>query len=134
MPKKHRVTYTTYQCSVCRTNYRTQSKAIDCEARPLESPVLRKGDAVRAKEIRTCTNGKNYEVRGHISEVSRPQVPDEEYELKWMGDLARERLKMHVHLYTVTYHCPACKREKMAVYYGPELEPVPACQAQSSKP
>lgn len=110
----------TYRCEVCGARYSLPSKALRCQKRPIEKQVFQIGDRVIGRELRTCVSGKSYRPRGIILEIKRPQLPDEEYENKWLGGKS-DRKRSHVLVYIFQFRCPHCKQEHAMPFYAPEL-------------
>ncbi len=109
-----------YQCEVCKTLYKTPAQAKKCEARPVEKKKFRVGQLVRALEVRVCHNRGEYFAIGKVIKIRRPELPDYEYECKWLGG-EKTRLNSHVRLYEIEFICPRCGKIKDAIYYAPEL-------------
>lgn len=108
-----------YQCKICKTKYRSPEQALACEARPLESKVFSVGDFVAVKEKRPCTCGRQYTLHGQVVKKLGPQVPDDEYEVKWIQIPGRRG--QHVFMYQVEGLCPHCKEKRSTHCYGPEI-------------
>ncbi len=111
-------TSVTYQCEICKTKYRSEKKAKECENRVLEEEIFKIGDEVYPIEKREC-DGHTYRPKAKIIEISAPKLPDEEYERKWLGS---KRLNWHVREYIVEFRRPHDKEKHSALYYAPELQ------------
>lgn len=108
---------TTYQCETCGTKYGSEKKAKECEARVLEEEIFKIGDTVYPIGKREC-DGHLYRPKAKIIEISALKLPDEEYEIKWLGS---KRLNWHVREYVVDFRRPYDKEKHSALYYAPEL-------------
>lgn len=113
-----------YRCSRCRTKYADKAKALQCEQRVLEAKVFTVGSRVKNIEPRFCITGqKQYFFSGRVTKIVGPELPDYEYEVKWLEG-KKERLGAHVFMYEVKFRCPCCKEIKEVRYYAPELKSV----------
>ena len=111
-----------YQCSVCKTKYANKKEALKCELRTLEKKVFEIGNYVKNIEPRFCQmRQKYYFFSGKITKITDPELPDVEYETRWLMN-KKERLNAHVFLYQVKFRCPHCKETREERYYAPELQ------------
>ncbi len=113
----------TFQCELCKTEYKTRTGAMRCESQPLEleEKKFKTGDRVRGREQHTCDHHrkeKNFLPNGRIIEINGPVPMDEEYSNKWLGG---ELLHCHVYEYLVEYKCP-CGKVRQHQFYSPELK------------
>ncbi len=119
-----------YQCEVCGTKYRSKTAAKRCEKRKLEEKLFKIGDYVQVTPWQVCNKpgkrDKYYPPKGKIVYIHRPQLPDDEYENKWLGFLKDhgERMNFHVRLYRIRFKCPLCGREHEREFYAPELKKI----------
>ncbi len=112
-----------YRCEQCRTKHRSRAQAARCEAMPVEERRFRVGDAVTWREPRHCSAfDRSYRVRGRVLSVRGPQLPDEEYNNKWLGGMLAGT---HVFQYEVSWRCPHCKEPQAGLFYGAELRRLP---------
>lgn len=112
---------TVYKCKKCKIGgrYKSKVKALKCETLPIEPKLFRVGDKVTWREKRTCQSyNKNYSLRGKVTKISGPMLPDEEYNLKWLG---AELSNKHVFEYLVKWQCRYCKEKMDGLFYGMEL-------------
>src|SRR3989344_4816404 len=93
-----------FQCEVCKTKYRTEKQAQECESRTKEMKIFWVG----------------YMAIGKIVKIEGPVLPDYEYECKWLGGDPK-RLNSHVYEYWLSFKCPHCGEKRKHPYYGPEL-------------
>lgn len=111
-----------YRCSGCKTKYANKKEALLCEKRILEKKVFNVGSRVKNIETRVCQKKqKRYFFSGIVTRIVGPELPDYEYEVKWLGG-KEERLNAHVFVYQVKFRCPKCKETKCCRYYAPELK------------
>lgn len=108
-----------YQCEKCKTKYKNRSKALKCEEMPVEVQQLKVGDRVTWLEMRRCAHGKSYRLCGWVVALKGPELPDEEYNNKWLGGKLNGT---HVYMYEVVWVCPHCKTHCSGKFYLPELK------------
>ena len=112
-------TTTSYQCSRCRTKYRSKAKALQCEAQITEEKVFKIGERVTWREPRHCQSyDKSYKLDGKVRKILGPTLPDEEYNFKWLGGRFSGK---HIFMYEVSWRCPHCKEIQDGRYYSLEL-------------
>lgn len=107
-----------YQCSICKTKYRTPKLAEACETMPVEPKKFKIGEKVRWRELKECHCGKVHFPKGKITKIKGPLVADEEYNHKWLGGALSG---MHAYYYLVAWKCPRCKEPHDQFFYSPEL-------------
>ncbi|PIR69308.1 MAG: hypothetical protein COU47_04420 [Candidatus Niyogibacteria bacterium CG10_big_fil_rev_8_21_14_0_10_46_36] len=118
---------TLWECPICKTRYKTETKAKCCAQKPVEKQSFAVGDTVRCKETRECSytskKGKHrmYTYTGQVVKIHGPEPADEEYEKKWLGWNSK-RLNSHVFSYIIEFQCPVCGKKKSDIRYAPELE------------
>lgn len=124
------ICYYETSCSVCKTKYRSKDKskavgkALQCQKRPLEKKIFKKGDAVTNIELRTCSiTGRAYYFKGKIARILGPMLAYYEYEVKWLGGIPN-RVNGHIFQYEVSFICPHCKEKRLEIYYAPLLRPA----------
>ncbi len=111
----------TFQCGLCKTEYKTTREAKRCESQPLEEKKFKLGDRVKGREQHTCDHRrkeKNFLPNGRVIEINGPVLMDEEYSNKWLGG---ELLHCHVFEYLVGYDC-FCGKARQHKFYSPELK------------
>ncbi len=125
-------TSVTFQCEICKTKYRSEKKAEECEERVLEEKLFKVGDKVIIIPARVCDKvgskssfGKSFWPKATVVKILGPTLPDYEYEVKWLGSRG---LNSHVYQYEVEYSC-LCGRKRGDLVYTPEI-----CQFQGKIP
>jgi hypothetical protein len=109
---------TSYECEKCGRKYPSESRARKCESQPLEARKFKRKDLVSWREIKNCSTGRKYFIKGTVWDIVGPVLPDEEYNIKWLkGRLSGK----HVYEYIVEWNCPFCMRNHEDRFYGPEL-------------
>ncbi len=114
-------TSTTYQCGKCKTKYRSEKKALQCESQTTEEKLFKLGDRVTWREQRFCTSYQPYYLKGNVRKISGPLLPDEEYNIKWLGSKLSGK---HVFVYVVKWRCPYCKEAMEGQFYSLELRKI----------
>lgn len=113
---------TTFQCSVCKTEYEKAGEAKKCEKRTLEEKQFAIGDTVSSIALRTCSaKSSPYRFKGKIVQILGPMASDYQYEVGWLEAIS-ERINGHVFQYVVGFKCPRCKENRQEAYYAPELK------------
>lgn len=113
-----RTTSVLYQFKNCKTKYKSKNSALKCESESVEDKIFKKGDRVTWIEERTCVYGGTYKIYGRVTTIRGPQLPDEEYNIKW---LQRRLTGKHVYMYKVDWICPHCKQNCSGIFYSLEL-------------
>ncbi len=118
------MTSVSYQCEVCKTKYRSEKQAKECEERILEEKLFKVGDKIIIIPARTCDQvgstwafGKPFWPKATVVKVLGPMLPDYEYEVKWLGSRG---LDNHVYQYEVKYNC-LCGDKRGDLLYTPEM-------------
>ena len=111
----------TYQCKDCKTKYRSEKKAKECEERVLEEKLFKVGDKIIIIPARVCNDGefnwKSFWPKAKVVKILGPMLPDYEYEVKWLGSRG---LNSHVYQYEVEYNC-LCGKKRGDLVYTPEM-------------
>jgi hypothetical protein len=110
---------TTYQCEICKTKYRSEKKAKECEKRLPEIRHFKVGDIVFNLEPRCCYIGSKYfRTKMNVVKIMGPMLIDYEYAVKWLGSYG---LDSHIFEYEVEFTCPTCGKKHGHLYYSPEI-------------
>ena len=108
-----------YQCTKCKTKYRSSKRATRCESLPIEERAFRVGDMTSWRELNFCSSyGKTYRLKTRVIRIVGPTLPDEEYNRKWLQSTLGG---LHVFQYEVRWRCPHCRRSYSNLFYGMEL-------------
>lgn len=90
-----------------------------CEAQPVEQKIFKVGARVTWIEKKECGySSRHYRIDGQVVAILGPQLPDEEYNKKWLGG---ELKNTHVYIYEVNWICPYCRQRCSGRFYSPEL-------------
>ncbi len=112
-------TSVTYQCEICKTKYRSEKKAKECEARTLEEKLFKVGDKVFNLEPRCCYIGSKYfRAKMTVVKILGPMLIDYEYSVKWLSSYG---LDSHIFQYEVKYTCPTCNKQRGHLYHAPKI-------------
>ncbi len=111
-----------YQCEICKTKYRSEKKAKECESRVLEEKLFKVGDEIIIIPALVCSdgrfNGKSFWPKATVVKILGPKLPDYEYEVKWLGSRG---LNSHVYQYEVEYACFCGNKPRSDLLYAPEM-------------
>ncbi len=108
---------TTYQCEICKTKYRSEKKAKECEERILEKRIFKVGDTAYSLVKRECVASRRpYRPKGKIIKIEGPMISDNEY-----GIYNEKSGRFHIFKYEVEFVCPRCNKKHNSLYCVPEL-------------
>lgn len=110
---------TEFICGRCFTKHSTFSRAQKCAAMPVEPQQFAKGDRVTWREPAMCDRStRSFRIKATVVGVRRPEPPDEEYNLKWLGGKLTGK---HVRQYEVAFSC-SCGRARTMLLYAAEMK------------